>query len=203
MIQNWSTTNKILRIYPNVYSVANCQVNVFGNCVYILQRGQWVIKIESLKHKTQSHTIPDGFDHCWTWPQLWRSWNDLVLTSTNTLRPRQDGRQFADDIFICIFSNENVLNFHSNLTEICSRESSWQKLAMVQVIAWCQTCNEWLPESKLTKIHNTISFHQATIQLTYCGLATPLGDICLGQYCLRQWLVAWWHQAIAWTNVDL
>ena len=26
----------------------------------------------------------------------------------NTLRPRQNGRQFADDIFNCIFLNENV-----------------------------------------------------------------------------------------------
>ena len=27
----------------------------------------------------------------------------------NTLRPRQDGRHFPDDIFKCIFLNENVL----------------------------------------------------------------------------------------------
>ena len=39
--------------------------------------------------------------------------------------------------------------------------------------------------------------------LTHCALMTPYGDIDLGQHWLRQWLVAWWHQAIAWTNVDL
>ena len=32
---------------------------------------------------------------------------------------------------------------------------------------------------------------------------TPYGDINLGQHRLRQWLVAWRHQAITWTNVDL
>ena len=32
---------------------------------------------------------------------------------------------------------------------------------------------------------------------------TPYGDKDLGQHLLRQWLVAWWHQAITWTNVDL
>ena len=32
---------------------------------------------------------------------------------------------------------------------------------------------------------------------------TPYGDRELGQHRLRQWLVAWWHQAITWTNVDL
>ena len=31
----------------------------------------------------------------------------------------------------------------------------------------------------------------------------PDGDLDLGQHPLRWWLVAWWHQAITWTNVDL
>ena len=32
---------------------------------------------------------------------------------------------------------------------------------------------------------------------------TVYGDIDLGQHRLRLWLVAWRHQAITWTNVDL
>ena len=39
--------------------------------------------------------------------------------------------------------------------------------------------------------------------LTHCGLVTPYGNINLGQLWLRQWLVAWRHQAITWTNIDL
>ena len=35
------------------------------------------------------------------------------------------------------------------------------------------------------------------------GLVTPSGDIDLGQHWLRQSIVAWRHQAINWTNVDL
>ena len=35
------------------------------------------------------------------------------------------------------------------------------------------------------------------------GLMMPYGDRDLGQHWLRQWLVAWRHQAITWTNVDL
>ena len=38
---------------------------------------------------------------------------------------------------------------------------------------------------------------------THCGLGVSYDDINLGQHWLRQWLVAWWHQAITWTNVDL
>ena len=30
----------------------------------------------------------------------------------------------------------------------------------------------------------------------------PCSAISLGQHWLRQWLVAWWHKAITWTNVD-
>ena len=32
----------------------------------------------------------------------------LQLGAVNTLKPRQDGRHFPDDIFKCIFLNENV-----------------------------------------------------------------------------------------------
>ena len=39
--------------------------------------------------------------------------------------------------------------------------------------------------------------------LTHWGLVTPYGDRDLGQHWLRRWLVAWRHQAITWTNVDL
>ena len=39
--------------------------------------------------------------------------------------------------------------------------------------------------------------------LTHCGLVTPYGSRDLSQHWFRQWLVAWWHQAITWTNVDL
>ena len=32
---------------------------------------------------------------------------------------------------------------------------------------------------------------------------TPYGHVDLGQHWFRYWLVAWRHQAITWTNVDL
>ena len=39
--------------------------------------------------------------------------------------------------------------------------------------------------------------------LTRCGLVTPYGNIDQCQHWFRQWLVAWQHQAITWTNVDI
>ena len=41
------------------------------------------------------------------------------------------------------------------------------------------------------------------MHVTHFGLVTLYGDIELGQHWLRLWLVAWWHQAITWTNADL
>ena len=38
----------------------------------------------------------------------WWCRNPWLLQAVNTLRPRQDGRHFPDDIFKGIFSNENV-----------------------------------------------------------------------------------------------
>ena len=43
---------------------------------------------------------------------------------------------------------------------------------------------------------------QISVVLTHWGLVTPYGERDLGQYWLRQWLVAWWYQAITWTSVD-
>ena len=39
--------------------------------------------------------------------------------------------------------------------------------------------------------------------LTDCGFVTPYGYIDLSQHWFREWLVAWRHQAITWTNVYL
>ena len=51
---------------------------------------------------------------------------------------------------------------------------------------------------------NKIALSIATlVTLTHWGLVTPYGNRDLGQYWLRQWLVAWGHQVITWTNVDL
>ena len=55
------------------------------------------------------------------------------------------------------------------------------------------------------KITNVISQQHllGTNDLTHWSLVTPFDDIDLGQYWRRLWLVAWRHQSITWTNVDL
>ena len=52
-----------------------------------------------------------NLDSLHKWPILW-NFNIFSVISlnklSNTLRPRQNGRHFAEDIFKCIFLNENV-----------------------------------------------------------------------------------------------
>ena len=46
---------------------------------------------------------------CEEWNQVWDKVTFVVdLTIVNTLSPRQNGRHFSDDIFKCIFLNENI-----------------------------------------------------------------------------------------------
>ena len=62
-----------------------------------------------------------------------------ILTQTrqvNTLRPRQNGRHFADDVFGCVFMNENVwISIEISLKFV---PDFWiNKIpALVQIMAW-------------------------------------------------------------------
>ena len=54
----------------------------------------------------------------------------------NTLRPRQIGRSFPDDIFKCIFLNENVWNSIKISLEFVPRDPINNIPALVQIMAW-------------------------------------------------------------------
>ena len=48
-----------------------------------------------------------------------------------------------------------------------------------------------------------IYFNKSLIKIQTFSVKTAYGDLDLSQHRLRKWLVAWWHQAITWTKVDL
>ena len=56
--------------------------------------------------------------------------------TVNTLRPRQNGRHFSDDIFICIFLNENVWISIKNSLKFVPRVRINNIPALVQIMAW-------------------------------------------------------------------
>ena len=54
----------------------------------------------------------------------------------NTLRPRQNGRHFADDIFKCVFLNENVWIPIKITLKFVPQGPINNTLALVQIMAW-------------------------------------------------------------------
>ena len=59
-----------------------------------------------------------------------------VISHLNTLRPRQDGRHFPDDIFKCIFLNENVWIPIKISLKFVPKGPINNIPALVQIMAW-------------------------------------------------------------------
>ena len=67
--------------------------------------------------------------------------------SLNTLRLRQNGRHFPDDIFKCIFLNENVCLSIKNSLKLDPRGPINNIPALVQIMAWRRPGDKSLSES--------------------------------------------------------
>ena len=100
--------------------------------------GNWLRlrwSIMSLTRNPQLDLKRTGMCHC----------SDQML-SFNTLRPRQNGRHFADDIFTCIFMNENVCTSIEISPNFVPREPIDNKSTLVQVMAWHRTGDNWVSD---------------------------------------------------------
>ena len=70
----------------------------------------------------------------------------------NTLRPRQNGRHFPDDIFKCIFFNENVLiSIKISLKFVPKRQIN-NIPALVQIMAWRRSGDKPLSEAMMENL---------------------------------------------------
>ena len=66
---------------------------------------------------------------------------------------------FADDIFKRIFMNENVKISIQILLKFVSMSSNDNKSAYVEVMAWCRTGDNPLPEQMLTQFTDVYMWH--------------------------------------------
>ena len=73
--------------------------------------------------------------------------NDL-----NTLRPRHNGRHFADDIFKCIFLNENVWNPIKISLKFVPKGPINYIPALVQIMAWRRSGDKPLSETMMARL---------------------------------------------------
>ena len=70
----------------------------------------------------------------------------------NTLRPRQDGHHFPDDIFICIFLNENESRSIEISLKFVPRVPISNIPALVQIMAWRQPGAKPLSEPMMVEL---------------------------------------------------
>ena len=81
-------------------------------------------------------------------PVIWEIY-EAVLKGVNTLRPRQNGRHFPDDIFKCCFLNENIWISIKFLLKFVPKGPINNILALVQIMAWCWPGDKPLSEPTL------------------------------------------------------
>ena len=77
-----------------------------------------------------------------------------VVTSMciNTLRPRQNGRQFADDTFKCIFMNENARISIETSFKLVPEGPINNIPTLVQIMAWRQPGAKPLSEPLMVRL---------------------------------------------------
>ena len=102
--------------------------------------------------------IRRGVKQAWDSAEYYRKLN----TPVNTLRPRQNGRHFADDTFKRIFLNENVRNSIKNSLKFAPRGRIHNIPPLVQIMAWRRTGDKPLSESMMTQFNDAYMRHSAS-----------------------------------------
>ena len=75
-----------------------------------------------------------------------------LIYQFNTLRSRQNGRHFADDIFNCIFLNENVWISIKISLKFVPKDPINNILALVQIMAWRRPGDKTLSEPIMVRL---------------------------------------------------
>ena len=96
----------------------------------------------------------------------------LRLTLFNPLRPRQDGRQFPDDIFKCIFVNDNVSIAIKISLRFVPKSPINNIAALVQIMAWRRPGDKPLSEPMLVSLpsHICVTRSQWVIVTLQCDI---------------------------------
>ena len=86
----------------------------------------------------------------WETHMIARCWHNPE--AVNTLRPRQNGRHFADDIFKCIFLNENVWIPIKISMKFVPNGPINNMPALVQIMAWRRPGDKPLSEPMMVSL---------------------------------------------------
>ena len=76
----------------------------------------------------------------------------MQYNTVNQLSPRQNGHHFADDIFKCIFLNENVrITFKISLKFVPHGQIN-NIPSFVQIMAWCRSGDKLLSGQMMVRL---------------------------------------------------
>ena len=88
--------------------------------------------------------------------QQWLGHDELTVWLVNTLRPKQNGRHFADDIFKYIFLNENVWILIKISLNFVPKGSINNIPSLVQIMAWRRPGDKPLTEPMMVSLSTHI-----------------------------------------------
>ena len=75
-----------------------------------------------------------------------------IVIMFNTLKPRQNGCHFPDNIFKCIFLNENVWILIKIWLKFVSKDPINKIPALVEIMTWCRPGNKPLSEPMMVRL---------------------------------------------------
>ena len=122
------------------------------------------------------------------------------LNPVNTLRPRQNGRHFADDISKCIFLNENAWILIKISLKFVPKGSINNIPALVQIMAWRRPGDKPLSEPMMVRIPTHICVTRPQwVKLWNCSLSWTFNSLWLGDILLwpRKWVI--WSYGVQWS----
>ena len=122
------------------------------------------------------------YNYKWTRGVGWHGelllWGDEP--SNNTLKLRQNGSHFADDLCQCIFVNENMwISVKISLNFVPKGPIS-NIPALVLIMAWCRPGDKPLSETMMVRLTTHINASVGLNELTHWGRVT---HICVGNLC--------------------
>ena len=159
----------------------------------------------------------------------WRPWilQDYALVGLrpfNTLRPRQNGRRFADDTFKRIFLNEDVRILIKISLKFVPMSPINNNPSLVQIMAWrrsgdkplsepmmvsllthiCVTRPQWFKDWYKTKIQTYDSSNIFVLQyllhdrimMKLSGSVLTLPNICLSLCCIHAYIRIYIYQTL-------
>ena len=106
------------------------------------------------------------------------SWNSLFkrMQMFKTLRPRENGRHFADDMFKCIFLNENVWIPIKISLKFVPKGPINNIPALVQIMAWRRPGEKPLSEPMIVSVPTHICAARpqwVKVSSYYCSFINP------------------------------